>query len=1357
MGILEDMGLDFSTPASDSPAFDQFEQGTVPQPGMLESLGFDFNSMIDQPPTREAEAQGAGDYLGAMGFDFSGGNYQMPQAESQVMPTEDPELSLSRLGGGFVEGIKDTSRQLVDFLQGVNVAANRLKEEIPFYQDDGAMRKFVDFAMKYHPILGPLTNAEFGEALYRLGKSEALATDPEYMNSSGWLEDFFRSGPQIGAMVLANLVSGGTAAMTTMGMMIAGGTYRNAVDAGADPEDAMAWGIANAVIQAPLEQLGLTKALSFWKPRKSIVMGIKDIAEIIGTEWLTEFTQSFPDEFINIFSTQPDKPMLDKTAEFISKLGEIAKQGAYEGTLTAPWSLLTGGAGYAWNKYRPGRPKPSKNTKNEADKTGVGEAPAAPVTPETATPAAPIKFTTEPYEEFSPADLETLAQMGGREAQIPANMTPEEYTAQLLEHIGNVDFDQEFAKRGEGMKEQQGAAAEAMKKAMEAADVAEKDKYLELEFEKRQAEYDTFLKNRKAANKARSQYEKQHRVDRELQQELAERRKSIQEALNYIKSEDLESVTPRAIPKAEYEKLREALGERVSDFYEADISLIPHGHRAAFNLLERQAHEGEPRSTAYVNELGMKDNAAGNITAKGSTYPDWFRKKFRAGSKKDYVFSIKDFDQVMHKLKNGLTLTARQNQMFNRLLEVSKEKQQKEPELFQVQDLEALENEGFEVIAGRPIMWGGVGIGGRIVVQDADGSWDDYQMVGEEGDEAIFANETKEFRKPAYDTTSSIVAMRLDDEWIKQRFKEAGPEVFKGPIVMPEEARHHKTAPGLAAEGKVAKPQAAEKGPLSQKEQDELREGKKSLIDELGFIDDDLKTRSRQKIHDIMNRMRGYRGNPGDPAAAMNLWVLADQITGAVTRQDNMRHAVDKGFKGNREFTQAQVDEHLTRRVEPLLATDLSGPDYTDWTPYKTGAKTLSEAGEATQTAAAAQTPSVQKRPVKERRSEAARPAWDTPFRDEWLKAKDFSEEEFLDYGEKKIADKDSEFLQFAQRLGKVIEKDTPLIEALRIIHARVQAGMTPSKKVSEMTEEEAKKEVLNDWLTGLRNKRAFEQEDARLQHLVAVDLDALKWLNDNLGHHIGDAMLILFGDAMRASGLSVSNLYHVSGDEFWMQHDNPGVLAKAIDAIEKYLDEHPLTVVYKGAKIPYRLGASYGIGNTLRTAETELAAAKTQREGSGERSERGATPAQISKRIAAGGEVAPAADTGVKKAVPEGPGSYDLKLPRLTEKATYDQIQDAIDAVEDQLEAQKVPGEEWLNVPELNDLYRKRGKAEEVELVEGLSLVPGDTEINYTYLHTETGEKIQGRANAKEVLNEVDQQLDTYYSLLECLTNASR
>lgn len=1208
MGVLEDLGY-YDQLDSDSPAFDEFSTGTVPQPSMLESLGYDVEGTVLDEPTPEAKALSDGSMLDYLGYSDQGygGGWEAPQGAPQAAPTEKPELTLGRAGGAIVEGSKDVARSYVDFLQGVNEAANRLKHEIPYYDDGGAIRDFVDFAMKYHPILGPLTRPEFGEALYRLGKSDVLAQDPDYLNSSGWVEDFLRAGPQIGAMVLANLLAGPAVGMASMGAMIAGQTYRTAVDAGADPEDAMAWGIANAVIQTPLEQIGLNKALAFWDPKKKIVLGIKDVVEVAGAEWLTEFIQSFPDEFINIFSTQPDKPMLDKTQEFISKLGEIAKQGAYEGTLTAPWSLLTMGAGYARNKYRKGAPKPDPNAKptTEPEEPGGPTGPQAPPSPE---------FTSEPYEEFNDADLEALAQMGMNVGGAPANMTPEEYSAQLLQHLENMDyneaFDQEFERRRGNMRQ-------ILDDIMKSAEVAKQEKELELEWEKGQEKYRKHLEYLKAAHKQREDYEKQHRLDIKLQQDIAKSRQKFQESIDFISSKGLESVAPKSVSKEDYKLLREKMGERADWFYEADTSLIPHGHRAAFNLLEREANAGSPRKTVYVNELGAKDNMTGEPVSKSSTYPDWFRQPFRAGQKPKYVFSIDDFNNLMGKLKRGETLTSRQEDMFDRLLKVSEEKQKTEPELYQAADLEALEEEGFRVTAGEPTFWGAVGVGNRVVVKNTDGTWEDYQMVGEENGEAIFANEAKEFRKPATEKTQSIIAYRADDEWIADRYTDQVP--YEG--LLPTEKKREKE-----------------------------------------YTDEDF--------------------------------------------------------------------EFPPKETAPEAAEDAFPVE-----------------GE--------QVPSEKKLPTKERRREAKRLAWDAPFREEWLNAQDMSQEDFIDYGEAMVEEGNSDFSQFSQRMGKKIEKDTPLTEALKLIHARVQAGMPPAKKISEMTSEEVKAAAATDYLTGLRNRQAFEQEDEQKQHIVSIDLDALKWINDNLGHHVGDGMLILFGDAMRASGLDEANLYHISGDEYLMQHDDRAALEEGIEKVNEYLAQNPLNVVYKGVTIPYNLGVSYGIGETIIEAEAGLEAEKKQRQATGARAERGAIPPQISKGLATGGEAEISKDTGAEQALPEGAERYDLKIPRIREKPTYEEVQAAIDDVEDQLVERKIPSIEWSEIPELNDLYRKRSRVEDVVLVEGLALIPGDTEINYNYLHAETGQKIQGRVNAREALTEVDAQLDDYYSLLECLTNA--
>lgn len=1188
MGILEDMGVFVDRASADSPQFEAFSSGVVPQPSILEDLGVyipEYSQGAQQPSS--------GSILDSLGVTMPG---QQP-SYGQQPEQQKPELTWGRAGGAFTEGFKDIGRDISDFAAGVSGALNRLKREIPGYQEGGQAKRLIDTAFALYPGLGALSVPEVGEAMYRLARSEALAQDPEYQQSSGWVEDFVRGGPQIVTMLAASYMGGPVLGAATMGAMITGGTYRNLVQQGVDPDKALAYGVVNGVIQGYLEEVPFMRAVSKFKgPQKALFQHFKNLVEVAGTEWATEFVQSFPDEFINIFATNPDKSITDRTLQFFKEFGRIAKQGAYEGTLTAPWSILTYGVGGAYNRYRKGAPKPDAETDAEL---GTGEAP----TPEGPAPASETLERQRAqeafgagFEEMSAADLEALAQMGGPGAPLPYGVTPEEYSAQMMQHLENMSFDEEFARRKATRREFLKGQQEAFDAAMEAAGWADFEYKLRHEREARHKAYVEFTKQQEEARKAKEESDKQQRETQEFHKSLAQRRQRVQEALDFIKTSDFETVQPRTISQEQYDKLRETLGEAaVKPLYRPDVSAIPHGHRAAFSVMQREVANAEPKRTTYLSE-----EKGGEAAVAPSTYPAWFREKFKAGKKKNYVLSRKDFDRVMEKLETGQNLTQKENDIYERLLKVSTELQKTEPELYQAQDLEAIEKQGFEVIAGQPTMWGGIGVGSRVVVENYDGTWEDYQLVGERMEDgelmAVFANQNKEFTVPAEEKTNSIIAYRLDDQWLRQQFEELGPEALQHPLMMPETAR---------------------------------------------------------------------------------------------------------------AFYEAKEQ------------------------------------------------PAVAQIPVRERRKTAQREAWDMPFRGEWVEAKDSTLDEFMERGREKVADKDREFLSFAQRMGKEIEEDTPLDEALRIIHARVQAGMTPLKKMSEMTDAEVKQTVVTDYLTGLRNKRAFDIEDERKQYKVAIDLDALKWINDNLGHQNGDAMLMLFGDAMRASNLGEQSLYHVSGDEYWMQHDDKTALDSAIVKINDYLYKNPLEVEYKGVTIPYRLGVSYGIGETVRSAEEQLAAAKSRREGTGERSRRGQAPAQVSRRLAERGVSEVSAVAEPEKALSARAISENLKVPTLPKEYTQEQAQNAIDLVEDQLKDLGVPESQWASVSELNNLYRKRDGLIEVELVEGLSLVPAGTEVSYTVLHAETGQRIKMKADATEALKEVDQQLDTYYSLLECL-NAS-
>ncbi len=98
---------------------------------------------------------------------------------------------------------------------------------------------------------------------------------------------------------------------------------------------------------------------------------------------------------------------------------------------------------------------------------------------------------------------------------------------------------------------------------------------------------------------------------------------------------------------------------------------------------------------------------------------------------------------------------------------------------------------------------------------------------------------------------------------------------------------------------------------------------------------------------------------------------------------------------------------------------------------------------------------------------------------------------------------------------------------------------------ISERKETELKLQELSlvDDLTGLTNRRGFKLLADQLlgmanrMHLNAVmfylDMDGLKWINDNLGHAVGDEALLEISHILKSVFRSADILARVGGDEF--------------------------------------------------------------------------------------------------------------------------------------------------------------------------------------------------------------------------------
>lgn len=139
---------------------------------------------------------------------------------------------------------------------------------------------------------------------------------------------------------------------------------------------------------------------------------------------------------------------------------------------------------------------------------------------------------------------------------------------------------------------------------------------------------------------------------------------------------------------------------------------------------------------------------------------------------------------------------------------------------------------------------------------------------------------------------------------------------------------------------------------------------------------------------------------------------------------------------------------------------------------------------------------------------------------------------------------------------------------------------------VATMTQDELLAAIYTDTLTGIWNRRAFELSPTS-PVLAIVDLDSLKWMNDNAGHRTGDVLLVhvartlqkLFGD----------NAFRLSGDEFVVRGDNAAELYSKLNTHDRIF--------------------SFGVGSTLDSADARLRKDKSSREIAGTRASRGEKP----------------------------------------------------------------------------------------------------------------------------------------------------
>ncbi len=147
------------------------------------------------------------------------------------------------------------------------------------------------------------------------------------------------------------------------------------------------------------------------------------------------------------------------------------------------------------------------------------------------------------------------------------------------------------------------------------------------------------------------------------------------------------------------------------------------------------------------------------------------------------------------------------------------------------------------------------------------------------------------------------------------------------------------------------------------------------------------------------------------------------------------------------------------------------------------------------------------------------------------------------------------------------------------------------------------------DELTSLPNRRTFYSEgQARLadprrrrQALLMLDLDKFKEVNDSLGHHAGDELLVEVGTRLRESLRGDDLLARLGGDEFAVLLDDAGH-DEALDAAARLCAAigEPLTVEHTSLRTRASIGVALfpddgpDLSALLRKADIAMYRAKT-------------------------------------------------------------------------------------------------------------------------------------------------------------------
>jgi diguanylate cyclase (GGDEF)-like protein/PAS domain S-box-containing protein len=152
-----------------------------------------------------------------------------------------------------------------------------------------------------------------------------------------------------------------------------------------------------------------------------------------------------------------------------------------------------------------------------------------------------------------------------------------------------------------------------------------------------------------------------------------------------------------------------------------------------------------------------------------------------------------------------------------------------------------------------------------------------------------------------------------------------------------------------------------------------------------------------------------------------------------------------------------------------------------------------------------------------------------------------------------------------------------------------------------KLLQEQLAKQAFYDSLTGLANRALFHD---RADHALArvarhgeriamllLDLDRFKIINDSLGHHAGDEVLVAVAKRLLTSCRTSDTVARLGGDEFVVLLDEHVTEQRAIHVAERILSilRQPFTCLGREVSIGASIGIAFGEGTSVTSTDDLL------------------------------------------------------------------------------------------------------------------------------------------------------------------------